>query len=654
MNLYKAKIKRLFLSVFFQLCWLTLILVVARWFMQLAFIEPEQLAGRHADVWRMWITGIRYDLRVAALSISPFVLLGLALAGWQKGWDSFSRLLPWLLGLCGFIVAAVAIGNFYYYQTYHTHIDLFMFGLIEDDTKAVLGNMWQDYPIVKGLLAAILLALPSYWFGRKVTRQPAPMQQNVTGKWAHGKFLCGVIIFIAMVVVTARGSVGTFPLRRDNAQVSELTVINKLTPNGLMAIDWAIKDHEEDIQFEPVSAAARDELLSTLGFSSIDGRTPVNKWLASNPPHVVMNLMESFGGNMLAFDTPKKNDLLGRLRTPFKEDMVFHRFLSGGNGTAPSLAALFFQSPAQTISHSSAQDKVLGDTPFAIYKRAGYRVIFITPGNLMWRNLANYLPRQGVDKLYDQNELMKIYPEAAKQLTDWGIPDEYGYKLAEQLLSEATQPTFISILTITNHPPYVVPSSYKPAPIAISAELKKHQEVGKIDQENILRTFQYAADAFGGFVEHIKASNVGQKTIIAATGDHQMRRVKAYYPMEQALDRAVPFYLYVPETIARHVPLLFDPLRIGSHKDIFPTLFALSLSDARYTALGGRNMVARHDDPTRAFGYNEMLWIDRNGAYPLRDPSQPKSDNSHSLKDDAVRYPWVSADGLMLQAVGQP
>lgn len=58
----------------------------------------------------------------------------------------------------------------------------------------------------------------------------------------------------------------------------------------------------------------------------------------------------------------------------------------------------------------------------------------------------------GVDALYDQNALLEMYPESAKEMTDWGVPDEYAYHLAEKLLKEAKQPLFISILTVTNHP----------------------------------------------------------------------------------------------------------------------------------------------------------------------------------------------------------
>lgn len=631
--MYQTRLKRLLSLIWFHLIWLTLLLMAARFSMFHAFVEPAQLADKGDDLLRMWATGLRYDLRIAGMAVAPFLLLGLGLAGWSKGWGYLWRSLPLWLGATAFIVASVAIGNYFYYQTYHNHIDVFAFGLVDDDTRAVLANLWQDYPVIKGGIAATLFALPPVWFSyrvRSMTQRP----------WPDALF-CGILVLsVILVAIAARGSVGTFPLRRGNAQVSDLTVLNKLTPNGLMAIDWAIKDHQDDIVFEKVDAAEKIKLLGATGLNSLTGRTQVNTWLANNKPHVVMSLMESFGSNMLALDEQSKNDLLGSLREPFRQDFVFKRFVSEGNGTAPSLAALFFHSPMENLSHSSAQSKVLTGTPFFIYKQAGYRVIFISPGNMMWRNLVNYLPVQGVDALYDQNALIEMYPESVKEMTDWGVPDEYAYQLAEKLLKDAQQPLFISILTVTNHPPYVVPSHYVPQPVAVTDGVRRHAEDGQIDQLNILRTYQYAADALGRFVADIKESALGSHTLIAASGDHQMRRVKAYYPAEQMLDRAVPFYLYVPKAILDRVPWRFESARPGSHKDIFPTLYAFSLSDVPYQALGGRNLLAPQDDPTRAFGYNETVWIDANGAYPLT--------------GNPVRYLWVPGESWYLGEAVQP
>ena len=630
-----SRIRLVFRLTWLTMMWLTLILLSARYAMFSQFSNPAALADYGQDVQRMWFIGVRYDLRIAGMALAPLLLSGLLLAYWQKSWQLWRRCAPFFIGLVSLITAAAAIGNFYYYQTYHQHFNVFAFGLFEDDTQAVLANVHQDYPVIAACLVALLLAIiPALlaYFQLRSTKIMRP--------WSWPVLVVYTFIGISLVFILARGSVGTFPLRRSNAQVSELTVLNQLTPNAIMALNWAWKDKTSDVDFVAANSHEGAQLLNTLNFGSLEAQTTSNDYLAQHRPHVVLALMESLGTNMLAFDDPQQNDLLGRLRPHFNEDFLFKRFLSQDNGTAPSLAALFFNSPVQSLSHSSAQNIDI-DTPFDIYKKSGYRNIFISPGNMMWRNLANYLPLQGVDQVFDQNALLALYPEAAQYMTDWGLPDEYAYRLAETLLAESDQPLFISILSVTNHPPYVTPETYQPGPIAASAQYKKHAEDGAIEQHNILTTFQYATDALGGFISHIKDSELGERTVIAATGDHQMRRIKAFYPQEQVLDRAVPFYLYVPKPILEHTAWTFDNQRVGSHKDIMPTLYHYSLSEKNYLTLGGRNMLAPTDDANRAFGYNVLLWIDEHGAYVLN--------------DSPVFYPWQTDQPLHLNPEkGQP
>src|SRR5690606_16548059 len=90
-------------------------------------------------------------------------------------------------------------------------------------------------------------------------------------------------------------------------------------------------------------------------------------------------------------------------------------------------------------------------------------------------------------------------------------------------------------------------------------------------------------------------------------------------------------YLYVPPAYrgASH----FDPARVGSHKDIWPTLYTLSLSDTPYYRTGC-DMLAEAPDPIWCGGYNPEVAITREGAYGIKD-------------SDDFR-PWAGASGLML------
>ncbi|MBJ7556024.1 LTA synthase family protein [Marinomonas spartinae] len=625
--MYQSRMRPLLVTIAIQVIFIALVLMTGRYFMLHYFAVPAELAKHSDDVTRMWSIGVRYDLRIGGLFMSPFLLVGFLFCANRFTWRVLKAISPYLMGLIMFLVVMVTISNFYYYQTYHNHFDIFAFGIVNDDTQNVLLTIWQDYPVIRAVLCGLLLAFISFRLAKHTLRDKARQH------WHTGIFIIYLLIATIVLAIASRGSVGTFPLRRGNAQVSQLLILNKLSPNGFMALDWAINDKKADESFAPVSHERGKALEAQLGISGLDARTPVNPWLAQHKPNVVMTVMESFGSNMLDFDEPGVNDLLGHLRPHFKEDFVFKRFLSEDNGTAPSLAAMLFHSPFENISHSSEQKVTLHGVPFDVYKKAGYKTIFISPGNMAWRNLVNYLPRQGVDEVYDQNTLMEMYPQSASELGAWGVPDDYAFRLAEKLLSEKSKkPLFITILTITNHPPYETPKRYHPAPYALTPEVLKHSADTKASQKNILETYQFAADAFGQFVSAVEASPAGDHTIIASTGDHQMRRLNAFYPQEQVLDRAVPFYLHVPKSILAHTKWTYDPNRVGSHKDIFPTLYNLSLSDTPYQAIAGRNMLAPVDDPSRAFGYNVTLWIDKNGAYPM--------------SGNPAFYPWATATGL--------
>lgn len=61
--------------------------------------------------------------------------------------------------MLGFVFMVAAIVNFYYFRTYGSKIDIFIFGLKDDDTLAVLSIMWQDYPVVLGILASLLCGI---------------------------------------------------------------------------------------------------------------------------------------------------------------------------------------------------------------------------------------------------------------------------------------------------------------------------------------------------------------------------------------------------------------------------------------------------------------------------------------------------------------
>ncbi|MGF1762525.1 LTA synthase family protein [Aliivibrio kagoshimensis] len=605
-------------TIWVQILTITLILFCARVIFFLNVGHLDLFTEKSSDLQRAFFTGFRFDIKVAAIAFAPLFLLGLFTASFSSLYSKLRAIFPWYGLVICFLVTAFSIGNYYYFKTYGNHFDLFVYGFFDDDTEAVMKNAWADYPIIRSFLASILVTAVYVAVMKRVNVN----RIEVDDVKRHKGVMTGlVIISVLGIAFFARGSLGTFPLKRYHAHVSEVDIINKITPNALLALEWAKTDYKNQGKFDVVDASAlKAQMQKVLGKPNTQFTTEKNSYLAENKPHVVMALMEGMGANVLIEDDYPRNDVLGSLRSAFDDDYLFTRFLAETSATIDTIVNMVAKSNVPTIGHSSAQKQVIEGRAMLPYKQAGYKTIFITAGNGMWRNVANYLPMQGFDLVLDENSIKDAFPESAQYAAAWGLPDEYVFKLANKLLDEAQQPLFIYLLTVTNHTPYKAPNSYSVKPIKASEQLLTRMGDGEEEAEALLSTYQYAADSLGNFIASIKNSDLGKQTVIAATGDHRIRGFTLKEPDDLALKHAVPFYLYLPQPIKERVELHYDPKRVGSHKDIFPTLYAFSLSEANYSSLGGRNMLAESD--TFSFGFNPELTLTEQGVFKNKQPEK--------------------------------
>lgn len=639
---FQQNFRQLSQLIWFMVLMVVLILFIGRLIFLTNIADVASLFSHREDVLTMLIVGGRFDLKIATIAFAPLLLVGLACAALPKLFSHIRRFIPSYAATIFFLVAGFSIGNYYYYLSYGNYIDVFIFGLFDDDTQAVLSNAWADFPIFRAFIASfIVMIVFSYATKKLLTRREILPRKK---KWHWSVTLIMVLLMVVVYAVLARGSIGTLPLKRYHANVSGYDALNKVTPNAFMALNWALGDYKKQSTFKPVSQTElKKQMLKVLGQEVPEYTTPESSYLAVNKPHVVMVLMEGMGTNVMIEDEPHKNDLLGALRPSFENDFVFNRFLAGTSATINSLMMMLFHSNIPTISHSSVQNKVLPSSAILPYKRAGYESTFITAGNGMWRNLSNYLPLQGFDKFVDENTIKRTFPAASKYADTWGVPDEFAFKYADKLLKESVKPQMIYILTVTNHSPFRPPESYQPKPVKVSERMQSMLGSMSAQSEALLQTYQYANNCLGQFVEGIKQTDLVNNTIIAATGDHRVRYLHVDKKEEFGLTFGVPFYLYVPEPILANTEHYFDPQRIGSHRDIFPTLYHFSLSDTDYVSLGGENLLSPL--PIANFGYNASRVITAEGAYggPSTDKLYPWStDGLHSLPT-AIQNPYPNA-----------
>lgn len=586
------------------------------WLLVVAEVPKEMIQSD--DVWRMRLLGLCFDARTCTtLAIIP-LLLSVALFYFKGTWKLLIRSLTVWSAFAFFVVALLSVCNFHYIRTFHTAIDIFVFNFLHEEPQAVMTTVWQDYPIISNSIAVIAVTVLMTWVWVKLfnAMSRSALWDNLSAIKAVALIVVGIIAFVFL----ARGSLTSrYPLRRNNAQVSVVKQINELVLNAPMALYYANQDRKRSMKFEPVSLSRGEKLMQQANIGALTQTTPVNRTLAAMKPNVVFFIMESMGFNMMSYDVPGKVDLMGALRNHFKSDYVFKRFTSADLHTIQSVAQLLFLSPVSQISTSSIRNVSLPGTPFEVYKKQGYRTVFITSGTTAWEKMDEYLPTQYVDEVYDQTHLMDHFQLTST--TEWGVADHYAFDFAAELVKKAKEPVFVVVLSTSNHPPYHVPEGYTPKPLEVPAVINQHYHHEDYDESllTIMQTYQSSADALGQTISKLKDIK-NRAMVVAATADHRMLGMKPLLQDGPFKDVAIPFYVWASKDVENAVDIHFDPKRVGSHKDIFPTLYALSLSGADYRTVGGRNMFAPVDSPEQAFGYNISLWMNDNGVYTLQGP----------------------------------
>ncbi|WP_392564913.1 sulfatase-like hydrolase/transferase [Orbus wheelerorum] len=580
----------------------------------------EQIANiEKQDIINLFVIGLKYDIRIACISFGTLLLFSLFISLSQKVFAFWLKYLLIFSTLLVLIISIFTLVNIGYFKTYDRHIDVFIFGLIDDDTTAILQTIWQDYPVVVGFILLVIIyfiyyRFNKYWLScilRKINKRMSIWFEIPT-----------LFIVLLLIFIGCRGSLGTFPLRKSDAQVSSNNIINMFVPNGLMALSWAYSDYKIESDFTPIPLSeSKQALLNFFSNEKNDSvdiffeKTLNNDIAQQKHPNVVLAIMESMGTHLFEFDNENR-DLLGELRAHLQKDFVFWNFISEGDGTIDSLNRFLIRSPISKISQSSAQFNTFKSNMFQPFLDNGYKVIFITAGNGAWRNLNQFLPHLGVTEFVDQTTLKNMYPEA--KIDTWGIPDEFMFKYALQRLEKAekdNEHVMIMMLSITNHPPYKIPDSAIYQDYALSDEEKNRLKNFGPEKETItmFNTFRYSNDQLGQFITNVKQSDYSSHTIISFTGDHNLRGIGYPEPADNVLSHAVPFYIYVPSEYRK--TSLYDKNRVGSHKDIFPTLYQLSLSQTKYYQTGC-NLLQKDLDMTWCnIGYNPNIYINSEGAY---------------------------------------
>lgn len=558
--------------------------------------------------------GIRLDLKTATtILIAPYLIFLLSLFLSPR----LSRRVHQVLVLLGTIFLAfcalAAYVNHQYLGIFKNHIDVFVFELLDPENMSeILKTIWVDFPVFWiGIQGLLLVAAIFFLLQRIPVRLSRYWPQPKSAQKISVTVLC-----LVLIAITSRGAVTSRPYSISRATLSPDMFLNKIVLNGVMAIYEADREKLKDMSVVPVSSQQLSEAMQYLYPQRSDGsdislddfltRTKLN--IDRPKANVVFAVMESFGAHLLSYHSAT-NNVLGSLETHASEDYFFARFSASANTTAQSMEkALMAHTFRSSVSSSVHQKIPMLASAAKLFESQGYRTVYVTGGRKTWANMNEFMLSQGFQEVYDEYTILRDVP-GAEGGRAWGVYDQYSYDFVTRLLRESDdRPLFVVLLTVTNHSPFEPPPEYDGYPTDLKAllpliSLTDHKKI-----EGIVKTYQYANDALGDFITTIKGdASLSDSTIIAASGDHELRYLFKISEPEVSWKYRVPFYLYLPEIYRQGTRK--DLSRFGSHKDIFPTIYERLFKNTAYYSTGF-DLLSPAYDPARALAWNHDFAMD--------------------------------------------
>ena len=266
-------------------------------------------------------------------------------------------------------------------------------------------------------------------------------------------------------------------------------------------------------------------------------------------PNVVLIMMESMSSNFMKRFGQSQN------LTPFLDSLYacslsFPNFYSAGIHTNHGLYATLYSFPAMmkrnlmkgsVIPHYSGLPTVL--------KENGYHNLFFMTHEGQYDNMNAFFRTNGFDEVFAQED----YP-SEKVVNSFGVQDDFLYDYAIPVLNRTAdegQPFFATLLSISNHPPYVIPPYF-------------HPRTDKPETQIV----EYADWALRKFFEEARKQSWFENTIFVLEGDHGKLVGDAKCELPQSYNH-IPLMIYSSSiTPAEH-------MAFGGQIDIQPTVLGL-------------------------------------------------------------------------------
>jgi len=315
------------------------------------------------------------------------------------------------------------------------------------------------------------------------------------------------LLTLGLVFMAIRGRVDS-PIKTSHAFFSNNPFYNQLGLNPVFTLMKSLSErHRANLMDGDL---ALQQMQTYLHLAPEEVRpTPLARCLpvadTPKPLNVVLVLMESMSANKLGHfgNTQGLTPFLDSLAS---QSLCFDRMYSAGRHTYNGIFSTLYGFPAILAEHPmSATEELI---PYAglplTLQDAGYETFFFTTHDEGFDNLGAFLRAHGMKHILSQNN----YPPEKITMKAFGVPDHVMFRYAADTLdrfSQSTKPFFATLMTVSDHPPYVLPTDIPFHP----AQPDLHEQI-----------VAYADWALRDFMQRCAEKSWFRNTVFVFVADH--------------------------------------------------------------------------------------------------------------------------------------
>lgn len=472
----------------------------------------DMISDDSAAVWPAFVKGLWFDNVIGCYIILLPILLVLipaAIGYYQKYWRKWTLV---LMSVFYILTFAISASNIPYFKYFFKDINSGIFGWF-GYAGTTAGMVTGESSYWGYILLFLILSAAFVFLGNKIKI----FFDNIIGETHQHCNLINLVerllamcLLLGLAFFGIRGRTGYNPIKVSEAYYCNDPFLNQLGINPAFNLLTSIMDDMRseniEIQLMPYDKAIADARKSFGITGKIDSLKPLHRIVTDtlstkfSKPNVVVILMESMSANLLQ-TFGQKQRLTPTLDSLYRTSLAFMNCYSAGVHTNHGLTASLYSFPA-LMNRNLMKGTV---TPHrkglpTILKQHGYHNIFFMTHEAQYDNMNAFFRTNGYDDIYSQ----ETYPKK-EVVNSFGVSDHFEFSFALPKLNEAAKkgPFMATILTISNHPPYIIPDYFHP-----KSKDKETQIV------------EYADWSIGQFLSKAKQQPWYKNTIFVLMADH--------------------------------------------------------------------------------------------------------------------------------------